>query len=911
MFSAYVKCPTKAHFLASGEAAPGTFFRDAEARISSVYIEIGKRRAQGKIIEAVDFSQLSSRTDYGENSHYVNCETATIDVAQLAKGMTRRKPQTSSLAGQFVPILHFPWENAGVLERMLVCFGALALSQAVGILPKKGALICGDGYKYRPVNISSLVGRTSEIVDKIAEIGTGQNPPPLTLNKHCAVCDFQMKCRNIAIDRDDLSLLTAMPAKERTKCHCKGVSTITQLSYGYRPRRRKRVKHNSENAGKTSRTSSTVLKHDHKLRALAIKKGQIHVVGTPTLGIKGVPIFLDVEGMPDRNCYYLIGLRFECGGSTMERSFWADETKGEKDIWKDCLLTLKEISNPQIVSYGAYETRFLRQMRERYASVDEIEFIDRLIENSINLIACIYGKIYFPTYSNGLKDLGQYLGHKWTWENASGAAAPLLRRAWELDPDERLKHELVGYNMEDCRAASRVADELMRICSGCELSQSAVNVASLEVDFEQSWGKFNSVVPGFEKINGAAYWDYQRDRIYVRSSSSIRRAAKRKRAKAQFSPRVNTTVQATRPSNCPACKSTQISMNGRWRRTVIDMKFSDGCLRRWVTKYGVDCYKCSECGITFNSDRRDLGRSPYGTNVMAYVIYNLIEVHISQYQLSKIIQKMFGFCLSQQSIHRMAKKSAEKYLTTYDEIKQRLLNGRLIHADETHVSIKGRKTYVWVYTSMEDVIYTWSESREGHNVGSLLKDFQGVLISDFYAAYDSIPCPQQRCLIHLIRDLNSDVHKEPFNLEIKEIAQAFGAVLRPIIETVDRFGLKAHFLRKHNLAVGRFYDILLKKKYDTSLAQKTRVRLQRNKTRLFTFLNYDNVPWNNNNAEHAIKSFSALRSVIEGTINENGIRNYLTLLSVQQTCVYRDIDFFGFLRSDETEIAGYAGKRGP
>src|SRR6266404_3071598 len=65
-------------------------------------------------------------------------------------------------------------------------------------------------------------------------------------------------------------------------------------------------------------------RNDHKLKALAIKKNQIHVVGAPSLTLAAVPIFLDVEGMPDRDSYYLVGLRFESGGKQVERSFWAD-----------------------------------------------------------------------------------------------------------------------------------------------------------------------------------------------------------------------------------------------------------------------------------------------------------------------------------------------------------------------------------------------------------------------------------------------------------------------------------------------------------------------------------------------------------------------------------------------------------
>ena len=48
-------------------------------------------------------------------------------------------------------------------------------------------------------------------------------------------------------------------------------------------------------------------------------------------------------------------------------------------------------------------------------------------------------------------------------------------------------------------------------------------------------------------------------------------------------------------------------------------------------------------------------------------------------------------------------------------------------------------------------------------------------------------------------------YKEPFNEEIKEIASDFGRLLKPMIETVDRFGLKTRFLRKHKVFCRSFF----------------------------------------------------------------------------------------------------------
>jgi predicted RecB family nuclease len=910
VFSAFLKCPTKAHLLAIDEPPPGTFFADIETCISSMYKAVARRqpRIGAEVAELLEFGQLWRSLDYETMTHHVDCETAVYDFALPQHRPGGHQVRESSPSGTFVPVLFLPWDKPDLSDSLLVCFGALALSQATGKLADTGTLIYGERHRHKSVRIGDHIVRTRQIIDAIGATCRGQEPPPLVLNRHCAVCDFQPRCRSLAIECDDLSLLTAMTGKERSKCNAKGIFTITQLSYGYRPRRRKRTRPHAERSAESAKRAASADRNDHKLKALAIKKNQIHVVGAPSLKFEGVPTFLDVEGMPDRDFYYLVGLRFESGGEQVERSFWADGLDGEHVIWENCLRTLKAIGNAQIVSYGAYETRFLRQMKERYISApDDVDFVDRLIETSVNLLGCIYSKVYFPVFSNSLKEVGRYLGFEWAWPQASGAATPLLRRTWELGADDGLKRELIGYNMDDCRAAATVAAALVRICAGGASGLDAVDVGSLEVVFQWTFGKFDSALPEFAKINDSAYWDYQRDRIYIRSSPSLRRAAKRKRQNSRRSLPVNVTVGPSRTWKCPTCNSRHILKNGRSTRLLFDLRFSVGGVRRWVSKYVVDYYKCGGCGISFVSDDYHSMRHRYGATVLAYVIYNIIELHIPQNKLAHIMQKMFGYPLLQPMIYRLKRRAVETYRDTYEEIKQRLLQGKLIHADETHVSVQGKDSYVWVFTSMEEVIYILSETREAHVATELLENFNGVLVSDFYSVYDAIECPQQRCLIHLIRDLNSGILQEPFNQEIKDVAQEFATLMKPIIETIDRFGLKARFLRKHKLAVIQFYSAIFGRKYNTELAQKAQERFRKNQERLFTFLNYDNVPWNNNNAEHAIKTFASLRNVIEGPSTERGIRDYLILLSIYQTCAYREIDFLGFLRSRETKIDGYVG----
>ena len=563
VFSAFLKCPTKAHLVAIGEPAPSAFFADIEAHNLSIYKAAAQRQLPigAGSAEFLDFGQQWRSPDHESITHYVDCDTAIYDFAPRLHTPRGRKPLESSPSGTFVPVRLIPWDKPDLSDSLLVCFGALALSQATGILADTGTLIYGNGYRRKTVKIGNHVARARQIIDTIGTAYRDRKQPPLVLNRHCAVCDFQSSCRDLAIERDDLSLLTAMTGKERAKCNAKGISTITQLSYGYRPRRRKRTRPDAERSTKTTKRTAPAARNDHKLKALAVKKRQIHVVGTPSLKFAGVPTFLDVEGMPDRNFYYLIGLRFECDGEPVERSFWADGLDGERVMWENCLRTLKAIGNAQIVSYGAYELRFLKLMIERYSPApDDVELVRRMIEKSVNLLGCIYGKIYFPTFSNGLKDVGRYLGFEWTWPLGSGAAAPLLRRGWELCADDGLKRELIGYNMDDCRAAATVADALVRICGDGASGLNEVGVDLLEVGFQRTYGKLDSILPEFEKINNAAYWDYQRSKVYARTDKTIWQTVQKSLKRSKYVTIQKEVAVGVIPDTCPKCNAAELQM---------------------------------------------------------------------------------------------------------------------------------------------------------------------------------------------------------------------------------------------------------------------------------------------------------------------------------------------------------------
>ena len=251
---------------------------------------------------------------------------------------------------------------------------------------------------------SALAGEVRKRLEKIAALLSSSAPPDLVLNRHCAECEFQARCRQKAMEKDDLSLLAGMSAKERQKLRSKGIFTVTQLSYTFRPRRRpKRLRDKRE-------------KYHHSLKALAIREKKIHIVGSPELKIEGTPVYLDVEGLPDRDFYYLIGVRIGNGESAVQHSLWADTVEDEGKIWREFLAILETVEKPVLIHYGSYETTFLKQMSERHRQLHRTNQSrqEQLARPSILCQRCLAKPISppIPTASNILPDTWVLSGRK-------------------------------------------------------------------------------------------------------------------------------------------------------------------------------------------------------------------------------------------------------------------------------------------------------------------------------------------------------------------------------------------------------------------------------------------------------------------------------------------------------------------
>jgi predicted RecB family nuclease len=888
LFEAYLKCQTKCFLRSLGETATENSYSNwVQAQQASYCSEeikrLTQRAAQNECVTGpIDMEDVQSakwRFAVETTARAENLESTIHAVERL----------TSAGLEQFIPIRFIFTNKPHKDAKLLLAFDAFVLSKLLGREVGLGKIIYGDDHATLKVNTGALVSEVRRVTEKIGALLSSNSPPELMLNRHCPECEFQNRCRPKALEKDELSLLSGITETERQGHRSKGIFTVTQLSYTFRQRR----------APKRAKNPATP--HHFALQALAIRENTVYIHGTPSFPKSETQVYLDIEGLPDNDSYYLIGALVVSGGKEIFHSFWADHESQAPDIFSQFVEAVCQWSDFRILHFGSYETVALKRMKTRLPECLHAK-IDAILERATNVLSVIHPYVYFPVYSNGLKDIGRSLGFKWTHENATGLQAIVWRKNWNKTNAPDIKAQLVQYNQDDCRALKHVVESIGRLISSDAPTPpgharcSAVNTAALRTASSRShrFRKIEFALPSFAVVNRSAYFDYQRQKIFVRASTSLKRVlTKAMPRRSRLKPNKVLQIQAKK---CVSCGSRKISQLRPLKRTVIDLKFFTGGVKKWVTDYQSWNYKCAKCGSLFAPEGVPKGRAPkYGHGLVTWCMYNNLVCGQNLLRVRRALDEIFDLDIPQPTIFRFKSSLSETIQPIYKRILAHLLTGSLLHVDETEVKLRACKGYVWVFASMDAVYFEYRDSRKAQFLGQLLDEFQGVLISDFFTGYDSLKCPQQKCLIHLIRDMNEDLLGNGFDNEYKDMAQRFAHLLQQIVETVDKYGLKRRHFRKHRNDAVRFLKSVERACYSSPIATRYQERMVKYGSRLFTFLDHDGVPWNNNNAEHAIKGFARVRRFADGRFTEDSIREYLVMLSIAETCGYQNIDVLEFL----------------
>jgi predicted RecB family nuclease len=893
---AYVQCPRKAYLL---------LHSDEVGKVNE-YIAILERQKLVNHNEYVrnlkqqhsDLQPYSDRNLRNGSSFLIGGKLEGKGCEAVCGILTKVSSPSSLGEHSYEPTIFVGTHQINADQKLELIFTSHVLGQVQGKPPLTGRIISTELKSYEIRLESSYKILTSILQDLQGLIQVkSPEPPPLILNKHCPYCQFQHLCQTQAEKEDNLSLLARASAKTLQHYGKKGIFTVKQLSYLYKPRRRnKRAK------------KAPLRSHKLELQALAIRTNKIYLHELPQLVRKPVELFLDIEGIPDQQYEYLIGL-IVCDETNLCRqySFWADARGDEAQIWQQFTEMVNHYTDAPIYHYGDYEVRAIAKLAKRYGSDVDIEGIKNRL---INVNTYVYGQVYFPIYSNSLKAIGKFIGATWTSPDASGLQSIVWRCNWENTQENKYRDLLLTYNLEDCQALKLLTDKLSIIKDSADTLS--------EVDFadqpKRLVGEIGTELHNqFDTVLKFAHADYDKKKISFRQDKTSndqtsdetnekRGSRKRNLGHTKLRPRANKVICVASRVECPEHKGELLSESERIAECIIiDLVFGKTGIKKTIVRYTGKKGFCQKCRRYYNPSEIKIKYLAYGHGFQVWVIYNRLFLRLPYKVISQTLADQFSESISGGSIVNFMRYFSDFYSETEQLLVKNILQSPFIHADETTVNIQGTEQYVWVFTDGIHVVLKLTPTREAEIVHEFLRGYTGTLISDFYPGYDSVQCKQQKCWVHLIRDINDDLWRSPFDIEFERFVLKVRNLIVPILETVEEHGLKTKKLNKFEAHINQFYEHTISKSYKSELAVKYQKRFLRYRNSLFTFLQEDNIPWNNNAGERAIRHLAVQRK-ISGCFYQSLMPQYLLLLGIMQTCRFQGKSFLKFLLSKEKDV---------
>jgi len=225
----------------------------------------------------------------------------------------------------------------------------------------------------------------------------------------------------------------------------------------------------------------------------------------------------------------------------------------------------------------------------------------------------------------------------------------------------------------------------------------------------------------------------------------------------------------------------------------------------------------------------------------------------------------------------------------YAQIQAAARQAAVLHGDETGWRVDGRTHWLWCFSTAQETLYMIDRSRGGPALRKFFREeFAGTLVSDFWGAYNAVVSSRkQRCLVHLLRDLD---YVETYRT-LSDDWRAFAKRLRRLIGDAIRLWKRdavppAEYASRRARLAGRLQD-LLAEPWEHPEVRRLLKRLRRHQDELFTFLDVQGVPFENNHAERAIRPAVIIRKNSLCNRSAQGARTQAIFMSVYRTLKQR------------------------
>jgi transposase len=346
---------------------------------------------------------------------------------------------------------------------------------------------------------------------------------------------------------------------------------------------------------------------------------------------------------------------------------------------------------------------------------------------------------------------------------------------------------------------------------------------------------------------------------------------------------------------CPACHGTLIDTGEVIEQIVEDIPQP----QVEVHRYRRHVYECACCQKRVTAASTEVGpQARIGPNAVAFQAYCRGYLGISLGKANDLLSEFMGLSQSRAAALGQLVRMGELLDPVVQQLMDLLRSEPVVHADETGWRINGKNVWCWIFCNQKLALYLIDHRRAAAVVQRVLGDtFEGVLVTDFYAAYGKLDSRKQKCLVHLLRELHTLRQELP-----KADVETFIQPVMTLFQDAIALGKQ-----RDTLAVSAYQQQCdqLHERLDTLVfSQPTHAdcrricnRLAKHRFELLLFLEQSDVPPDNNLGERDIRAVAAARA--DGGVNRTdaGAKVFANIKSVIKTCQKQGLNFFQYAKS--------------
>lgn len=385
----------------------------------------------------------------------------------------------------------------------------------------------------------------------------------------------------------------------------------------------------------------------------------------------------------------------------------------------------------------------------------------------------------------------------------------------------------------------------------------------------------SGMIPPYEKPNTHST-DKKRGKIGRKKGHKGARRSKPERINKQVEHRLKC---------CPDCGGPLQQCNGKQSvRTRIIEEIPEE-IEPEVTEHIIHRDYCPRCKKSVEAPVEEaLPRAAIGNRLLVLAAFWHFAVGMTLSQILETLNFHLHFPLSKGGLIKQWHRLRIILFIWYESLAAEIQESAVLHADETGWRVDGDSHWLWCFTTNQATFYMVDRSRGGPALKKVFQEsFDGILVTDFWRAYDAVAAREhQCCLFHLLNELHKVSQKNT-----SEEWTEFSKKTKRLIQDALRLRAREDFSpERYQSRIDRLYErllILALGNYTDNDTRRIAGRLEKYRDELFVFLQYPDVPSDNNHAEREIRTAVLMRKVIYGNRSQDGALTQSVLMTVFRT----------------------------